>query len=162
MFELITNQSSQLRVDIATMTEAYLRKIGVRANIRTLEFRAVIDKLLSAEFGACVFGWGTGTKADISNQWRSSSVPPNGYNISSYLNPTVDDLMDRAKMELDRGRAFELWSQVQRIIYDDQPFTFLLTPYEVNALDKRFCNVEPNAISFFYNLRYWRVGDVCD
>jgi peptide/nickel transport system substrate-binding protein len=162
VFELITNHSSQLRVDIATMTEAYLRKIGVKANIRTLEFRAVADKLMSSDFGACVFGWGVGAKVDLTNQWHSSSVPPSGYNLSSYLNPTVDDLIDRAKVELDRDRAFDLWSQAQRIIYKDQPFTFLLTPHEVNALDKRFCNVEPNAISFFYNLRYWRVGQDCE
>ena len=40
-FEIVTNHSAQLRVDIATMVEAYLKKIGVKANIRTLEFQAV-------------------------------------------------------------------------------------------------------------------------
>jgi peptide/nickel transport system substrate-binding protein len=161
VFELVTNQSSQRRVDVATMTEAYLRKIGVKASIRTLEFRTVIDKLKSADYDGCVFGWGTATKPDVTSHWHSSAIPPNGYNISYYENPAVDNLIDEAKMALDRDRARELWSQVQRTVYNDQPFTFLLTPYEVNALDKRFCNVEPNAISFFYNLRYWRVGAGC-
>lgn len=161
-FELVTNHSAQLRVDIATMVEAYLKKIGVRANIRTLEFGTVVDKLLSSEFESCVFGWGTATKPDITNHWHSSAVPRSGLNISCYRNPEVDDLIDRAKVELDRNEARSLWSKVQRIIYEEQPFTFIAIPYEVNALDGRFCNVQPNAISFFYNLRDWRSGPACE
>jgi hypothetical protein len=63
---------------------------------------------------------------------------------------------------LDRGEAKELWSQVQRIIYYDQPFTFIAIPHEVNAVNANFCNVKPNAISFFHNLRDWRVGAACE
>lgn len=161
-FELITNHSYQRRVDVATMVEAYLEKIGVKVNLRTLEFQTVVEKLMTSDYEACVLGWETATKPDITNHWHSSSVPPNGYNISLYRNPRVDALIDAAKVELDRGRARELWSEVQRIIYQDQPFTFLLVPYEVNALHRRFCSVEPNAISFFYNLRDWRVGAGCE
>ena len=160
-FELITNHSYQLRVDVATMTEAYLAKIGVKVNIRTLEFRAVVDKLLSSNYDSCVLGWGTATKPDITNHWHSSAVPPDGYNISLYRNPEVDGWIDEAKVELDRDRAMELWSKAQREIYNDQPFTFLLIPFEVNALRDTFCGAEPNAISFFYNLRDWRAGADC-
>jgi len=161
-FEMITNNSSQQRVDVATMVEAYLGKIGVKVNIHTMEFRAVVDRLFSFEYGSCVLGWGTATKPDITSHWHSSAIPPNGYNISSYDNPEVDDLIERARVELDRERARELWARVQRTVYEDQPFTFLLIPHEVTALDGRFCNVKPNAISFFYNLRDWRVAPDCD
>jgi peptide/nickel transport system substrate-binding protein len=161
-FELITNGSSQQRVDVATMVEAYLDKIGVRANIRTMEFRTVVDRLFAFDYDGCLLGWATATKPDITTHWHSSAIPPNGYNISGYQNPEVDRLIDEAKVELDRERARALWSRVQRVIYRDQPFTFLLIPYEVTALDGRFCGVEPNAISFFYNLRDWRVGADCE
>jgi peptide/nickel transport system substrate-binding protein len=160
--ELITNSSSQQRVDVATMVEAYLGNIGVKVNIRTMDYRTVLDRLFSFEYDGCVFGWATATKPDITNEWHSSSLWPNGYNISAYQNPYVDDLIDRAKVELDRERARELWSRVQRAIYEDQPFTFLLIPDEVTALDRRFCGVEPNSISFYYNLRDWRIGEDCD
>jgi peptide/nickel transport system substrate-binding protein len=161
-FELITNNSSQQRMDVATMVEAYLGAVGVRARIRAMEFRAVVERLFSFEYDSCVLGWGTPTKPDITSHWHSAAMPPDGYNISGYHNPEVDRLIDQAKVELDRERAKHLWSQVQRIIYRDQPFTFLLIPDEVTALDGRFCGVEPNAISFFYNLRDWRVGADCD
>jgi peptide/nickel transport system substrate-binding protein len=161
-FDMITNHGNQQRVDIATMAEAYLKKIGVRARVRTLEYGTVTEKLLGGDYDSCVFGWGTATKPDITNQWHSSSVRPKGMNISSYQNPVVDDLIDRAKVTLDGAEAKRLWSQAQRIIYYDQPFTFIAIPYEINAADRRFCRVEPNAISFFYNLRDWRVGAACE
>ncbi len=82
-------------------------------------------------------------------------------NISYYQNPVVDELIERARVELDRDKARELWIQVQRIVYEDQPFTFLLIQHEVNALHRRFCNVEPNSISFLYNLRDWRIRPDC-
>jgi peptide/nickel transport system substrate-binding protein len=160
-FEMITNSSNQLRVDVATMAEAYLKRVGVKVKIRTLEFQSVVQQLLSLEYESCVLGWGTPTKPDLTSHWHSSAVPRDGMNIAAYNNPVVDDLIDRAKVEPDRTRAMELWRQAQRIIYADQPFTFLLIPHEVNALDERFCNVKPNAISFFYNLRDWAVVPDC-
>jgi peptide/nickel transport system substrate-binding protein len=158
-FDMITNHSSQQRVDIVTMAEAYLKKIGVKVNVHTLEFGVFIKKVMSSEFDSCVLGWKTATKPDITNLWHSTAVRPAGYNISSYQNSEVDSLIDQAKVTLDSKAAGALWSQVQKIIYRDQPFTFIAIPYEVNALHSRFCDVEPNAISFFANLRDWRLCD---
>lgn len=160
-FEMMTNASNQLRVDIATMVEAYLRRVGVKVDVRTLDFGAVVEALLSGGYESCVFGWRTATKPDISNEWHGSFVPRKGMNVSWYQNPEVDALIDKAKVTLDQNEAKKLWSEVQRIIYYDQPFTFVAVPYEVNAVDKKFCNIKPNAISFFYNLRDWRTGDAC-
>ena len=160
-FEMMTNSGNQLRVDIVTMAEAYLEKVGVKVVVRTLEFGTVVDALLSGGYESCVFGWRTATKPDITNEWHSSSLPRKGMNVSFYQNPEVDALIDEAKVTLDQTRAKELWSRVQRIIYYDQPFTFVAIPHEVNAVDKRFCNIRPNAISFFYNLREWRTGGSC-
>jgi len=160
-FEMMTNASNQLRVDIATMAEAYLKKVGVRVVVRTLDFGTVVDALLGGTYESCVFGWRTATKPDITNEWHSSSLPRKGMNVSFYQNPEVDALIDEAKVTLDKTRAKKLWSEVQRIIYYDQPFTFVAIPYEVNAVNKRFCNIKPNAISFFYNLREWRTGASC-
>jgi peptide/nickel transport system substrate-binding protein len=160
-FELITNQGNQQRVDVCTMVESYLRRIGVEANIRTMEFGTFIGKVRAGDYDACVLQLKMGTKPDITNTWHSSSVPPNGTNVSFYRNAEVDSLIEQARATIDPEVARPLWSRVQRIIYHDQPFTFIAIPDEVNALDGRFCNVQPNAISFFANLRYWRVEPDC-
>jgi peptide/nickel transport system substrate-binding protein len=158
-FEMMTNHTSQLRVGIATMTQAYLKKIGVKVNIRTLDFSHLIDKIVASDFASCVFGWSLSTKADLGNHWHSSASRPGGYNRVYYYRAEVDSLIDLARNTLDPEAARELWHRCQNIIYEDQPFTFIAIPYEVNGLRSKFQGVRASPISFFINLRDWYVSD---
>jgi len=156
-FEMITNHTSLLRVDIMTMAQAYLKEIGVKVDVRPLEWNHFIDKVKVSDFSSCVLGWGLGTKADLSQLWHSSSSAAGGYNRVYYHNAEVDSLIDLARNTLDTEKARQLWCRCQRIIYDDQPFTFIAIPYEINALHSRFRGVRASPISFFINLRDWYV-----
>lgn len=159
-FDLLVN-NNQVRVDVVTLVQAYLARVGVKVNVRVLEFNTYIERVLDKNFDAAFIGWRTSTKVDLTNLWHSSAIPPNGYNVTSYSNSHVDGLIDKAKVQLDSPRAMDLWYKVQSQIYLDQPVTFLAVPLEVNALHRRFCNVHPNAISFFANLRAWRIAPDC-
>ncbi len=157
-FEMITNSGNQLRVDIMTMAEAYLRRVGVKVNINAFDFNHFISRVIQSDFESCVLGWKVGTRADLTELWHSRSMKPGGYNRVGYHNAEVDSLIDLAKNTMDPEAARELWSKCQRIIYGDQPFTFIALPYEVNALNGKFYGVEPSPISFFINLRDWYIG----
>ncbi len=158
-FEMITNQGNQLRTDIVTMIQEYLRRVGVRVVPRTLEWNSFVQKLTGGDFDSCVLGWKTSTRADLTDLWRSSSTPPQGFNVSRYFSATADSLIDAAKNATDRELARQLWHRCQRLIYADQPVLFLTVPYEVVGLQRGYCNVEPNAIGFFVNLSKWYVAD---
>lgn len=158
-FEMITNHSNQLRVDIMTMAEAYLKRIGVKVNVRPLDWNHFIDKVKVSDFSSCVLGWGLGTKADLSEQWHSRASRPGGYNRVYYNKAEVDSLIDLARNSMDPETARDLWYRCQSIIYEDQPFTFIAIPYEVNGLRSKFRGVRASPISFFINLRDWYIGD---
>ncbi|UCH85334.1 MAG: peptide-binding protein [Candidatus Latescibacterota bacterium] len=158
-FEMTTNQGNQLRADIATMCQEYFRHVGIRATIRMMEWNTFIQWVIAGEFDSCVLGWGVGTRADLTNLWKSTSRPPGGLNVSGFASPAVDSLIDRAKNKLGPTEAQPLWYRCQRIIYDDQPFLFLTVPHEVVGLNRRIQGVEPNAIGFFVNLPDWYVGE---
>ena len=160
-FEMISNQGNQLRADVMTMTQEYLRRVGVKVTPRTFEWNTFTQRITQGNFESSVMGWKTATRADLTDLWRSSSSPPHGYNISRYRNAAVDSLIDLAKNTLDVPAAGRLWYECQRIIYDDQPVLFLAVPYEVVGLRSRYCAVEPNAIGFFVNLPEWYVGEKC-
>lgn len=160
-FEIIANQGNQQRADIITMIQEYLRRVGVRVTARTFEWNTFVEKMTGGDFDGCVLGWKTSTRADLTDLWRSTSVPPRGYNVARYDNATVDSLIDSAKSALRREEARELWYRCQRLIYSDQPVLFLTVPYEIVGLRRGFCGVEPNALGFFVNLREWYVGEEC-
>lgn len=161
-FDMTANQGVQLRADIMTMVQEYLRRVGVRVNARILEWNAFIGRVVSGEFDSCVLGWKVSTRADLTSFWHSTSTPPAGFNASRYNSPRADQLMEKAKNTLDVDDARSMWHECQRIIYDDQPLFFLAVPYEVVGLQSRFCNVKPNAHGFFVNLPEWHVDRNCD
>ena len=158
----MTNLGIQWRADVITMVQAYLQRIGVKVNVRVLEFNKFIELVTAGEYESCVLGWNATERTDLTNFWHSTSTPPrNGHNISGYSNETVDDLIDRAKNTLDPNEARLLWYRCQRIIYEDQPFFFLTVPYEVVGLHKRFCGVRPSPAGFFLGISDWYVSEDC-
>jgi len=159
-FELLVNNNQQ-RIDIATMIRADLQKVGIRVNLRVLEFNTYVDRIMKGSFDAAYVNWKTDTKVDMYKDWHSQAIPPDGYNFSRYRRGQVDNWIDKARVEMDQEKELKLWSQCQSAIYEDQPFTFLTIPQELTAISRRFCNVQPNAISFFSNLRHWRVQPNC-
>jgi peptide/nickel transport system substrate-binding protein len=159
-FELLVNDV-QSRVDIATLVQAHLKAAGVKVNLRVMEYGAYIDRILAGDYDAAVVEWRASTRADLTQLFHTRSLRPAGFNFAAYSNPAADRLIDEALSCADAATAKPLWSSAQRLIYEDQPFTFLAVARELTAVDDRFCNVTPNAISFFANLAAWGIAPDC-
>ncbi|HKW13749.1 MAG TPA: ABC transporter substrate-binding protein, partial [Candidatus Krumholzibacteria bacterium] len=155
-FELLVNDA-QNRVDIATMIQAQLKKSGVKVNVRVMEYGAYIDRILAMDYDAAVVEWKVQTKVDLTQLFATSAKRPSGYNFIGYSNARVDGLIGQALAERDMKRARQLWSEAQRAIYNDQPYTFIAVPDELTAVDDRFCNLKPSPISIFAHITDWRV-----
>jgi peptide/nickel transport system substrate-binding protein len=159
-FELLVNDA-QNRVDVVTLVQAHLKRVGVRVDLRVMEYGAYIERILATEYDAAFVEWKTTTKVDLTGLFHSKSMRPKGFNFVSYSNPEVDRAIDEALTKTDTASARALWNSVQRMIYDDQPYTFIAVPKEITAVDGRFCNVSPSALSFFVNVGEWGVEPDC-
>jgi peptide/nickel transport system substrate-binding protein len=155
-FELLVNDA-QNRVDIATMIQAQLKKAGVKVNVRVMEYGAYINRILAMDYDAAVVEWKVQTKVDLTQLFATSAKRPAGYNFVGYSNPRVDGLIQQALTQRDMNRAKKLWSEAQRAIYNDQPYTFIAVPRELTGVDDRFCNVKPSPISTFTHIADWRI-----
>jgi len=160
-FELLVNDA-QNRVDIATLIQAQLKQVGVKVNVRVMEYGAYIDRILAMDYDAAVVEWKVQTKVDLTQLFATSARRPTGYNFVAYSNPAVDRLIEQALAQTDMPRARAIWSEVQRAIYADQPYTFLAVPNELTAIDDRFCNVNPSPISIFAHITDWRIQPNCN
>jgi peptide/nickel transport system substrate-binding protein len=49
--------------------------------------------------------------------------------------------MDAARVEFDEAKRNELFHRFQRVLYDDQPYTFMLANPALIVVSKRFDNV---------------------
>jgi peptide/nickel transport system substrate-binding protein len=111
-----------LHREICELLHQSLDRIGIRVNVKAVEFTSLQDDLLNKRFDAAFVHWGTGTDPDTSsNIW----VTGEQRNFGSYSNPEVDRLFSEGRAELDRSRRAEKYAQIQELLWEDQPYTWL-------------------------------------
>ncbi|MBN2619572.1 TonB family protein, partial [candidate division WOR-3 bacterium] len=150
---IITNKENPERVKILEQVAADLQKLGVRVNARTLDTRAFIQAIVAGDFDGYIMGWSVSGKLDPTTYWNSD--PTKGrFNFVSYNNPVVDSLIDLGVAMLNRTKAQEIWSEFQRIVYEDLPYTFLIVANDISGAYKRVKNME-EGIQLASAYTYW-------
>ena len=153
-FTLETNQGSQLRGDVAILVQDHLKKVGIDAQPRTLEFRAYLQKHDAHDFDAFVGGHREATKVDLKSLLHTSAID-GGYNHAGYSNAAMDALIDQARGETDTKAARQLWSRAQQLFHEDEPFTILFEMQRVNAVNRRIAGAKMSPRTAFMNLPAW-------
>ena len=142
-FNLITNQGNPIRKNILTIAQNAWKKIGIKCNTQIFEWAVFLkDFVNTGEFDAVVLGWSMGIDPDLYQLWHSSQAGPQQLNFVGYNNPKADELIIRIRQEYNRERQRELTHALHRIIYEDQPYTFLYAPLSTRVLDKKIALVD--------------------
>jgi len=128
-FTLIVNQGNEVRKDIATIVQDNLRTVGAEVDVAIYEWAVFISRFINKlEFDATVLGWSTGPDYDAYQVWHSSQTNPGQLNFVGYNNPKVDALLSQIRQEYDPVKIKSLAGQIQKTIFDDQPYLFLFVP----------------------------------
>lgn len=129
-FTLITNNANEIRRDVATLIQDDLRRVGIEVRIELYEWAVFISRYVQrADFDAIVLGWSLPQDDfDQFQIWHSSQRNPEQLNVVGYANPEVDRLLEEIRQEFNRERVLQMASQLQRLIYEDQPYLFLFVP----------------------------------
>ncbi len=124
-FTLETNTGNPARMKIAEIIKEDFKSAGIKVNIKTAEWNTFLDDVDNRRFDAVILAW-TGTIFPNPKQiWHSSSEKNQGSNFISYNNPKIDDLIHRANSEFDPKKRNTIMQEINRIIYEDQPYTFI-------------------------------------
>jgi len=119
---------------VAEAVQAYLSKIGVQVELRTMDWPSFVAELrkplAETKHDMVLLGWGPGV-ADahltLYGQFHSSQAPPKGLAAAHYSNPEVDALLDQAARELNEAKRLELYKKAIETIWWDAPWIFLYT-----------------------------------
>jgi peptide/nickel transport system substrate-binding protein len=158
-FEFLIPASRKTSEQIATMLQENLKQIGIRMSIRKLEWAVFVQKVEEHNFDACTMGWALGWESDPYQIWHSSQAVDKGSNFVGFKNEEADKLIEDARKEFDGKKRNEMYHRFQQIIYEEQPYTFLFTMKELEAVSRRFQNVElyPMGVAPLY---WWVPKDV--
>jgi peptide/nickel transport system substrate-binding protein len=137
---------------VEILTQSY-REVGVELVARPLDWAAYAERGVAGEFEAQLTGrtFFAGN-FDPYPHYHSSQAPPRGENAGSYSNPEVDQLLETAQRELDRGRRLDLYRQIHRILARDQPADFLWGADQYWGISKRIEGVTISPMGLFHFL----------
>ena len=152
-FELNYNAGNARREAGCIYIQDYLKKIRVKVNIRPIETTVFYENMRKKEFDAAYAGWSAGLFMDPTDVWHSGEQYE--FNFTSYANPEVDRLIEAGLRETDREKEKEIWIKMQKLIYEDQPYTFLFWMKELVPVHRRVRNVQSNVLSPYFKLQEW-------
>lgn len=146
--------------DVAEMIQAHLARVGVRMEIRPIEFMTLIGNISSPErrFDAVLMGWEADFRLNLLDTFHSSAIA-GPYQLASYSNPELDALLDGLSRVNRREDAVRDWHRVQRILRDDQPWTFLWYVPNLYGMRDRVRGATMDERGAFVNLAQWWLAD---
>jgi peptide/nickel transport system substrate-binding protein len=107
---------------IAQAVAQMLARIGVRARVEALPISAYLTKGRNAEFGFAMLGWGS-FSGDLALRSLVATVNPDkgfgAFNWSSYSNPRVDELLERAFASVGEKQREALARDAMRLAMRD-------------------------------------------
>lgn len=126
----------QAPVEMATVIQANLAAVGVKASLKTFEWGSYLGKVRADAPAMFAFSWFLKSEdPDLSLYplFYSKNTPlPNR---SNYANPEVDQLLLQARQVSEQPRRAELYRRAQRMIVEDAPWVFV--DHEVQVVATR-------------------------
>ena len=134
---IILNETSQ-RMDTAEIVQNMLGQVGIRVDVRVIEWAAYLDMTARGEQEMFILGWVTVTGDPDYGLHATFHTKNHGAagNRSFYSNPALDRLLDAGRVETNTTRRAELYAQAQNIIRDEAIWTALWFGEDVSGARK--------------------------
>ena len=116
----------QSPVEMATVIQANLAAVGVKAKIQTLEWGAYLKRYLDGpDMAEMSWNPSIGDPDHMMYMLLSSDRFPPAFNAGFYQNDRVDDLLRRGRTTLDEAQRIPLYREAQRLVAEDAPWIFV-------------------------------------
>jgi peptide/nickel transport system substrate-binding protein len=113
----------QSPVEMATVIQANLAAVGVKAKIQTMEWGAYLKKYLDGpDMAEMSWNPSIGDPDHMMYMLLSSDRFPPAFNAGFYQNPRVDDLLRKARTTLDEAQRVAMYREAQKVVTDDAPW----------------------------------------
>ncbi len=128
---------------IAEAAQAQLAQIGIKANLRVMEWGAYLDSLFRHEQQIFIIGWGFST-GDPDAPFRGCFYSGSKFNFSNYEDPEMDKLLDKAVSTLDPEKREELYEVVQKKLIDEAVLVPIYHKLNIYATSKNVKDFHPH------------------
>jgi len=143
-FTILTNQGNSQRIKAAIIIQSRLKDLGIKVEIRTVEWAAFIKEFVDkGRFDAVILSWNILQDPDLFDVWHSSKAEPGGLNFVGFKNAELDALLERGRRMLDQEKRKPIYDRIQEILHAEQPYCFLYVPMALPMVNARVMGIEP-------------------
>jgi peptide/nickel transport system substrate-binding protein len=154
-FSVLTPNNNPSYDKMMPMIKEDMAKAGVMMNIRNAEWSVFVQELGKKKFDACVCGWAMGLEADPYQLWHSSQADVvESSNHVGFRNEQADRLIAEIRECFDLEKRVRLCHEFHRLLHEEQPYTFLFSPYSLTAQSSRYRNVKVFPIGIPENIQW--------
>ena len=140
-FELLYMNNMSIWGDMAELMSEAMKKAGVNAKHTAVDYTILYQKAAEHDFDMLLLAWGgTSSPDDHTQIWHSSSWLNNGSNFTGFGTTESDSLIELSKITLNETKRIEIEYRLQELIYEEQPYVFLMNGTRKLVLHKRFDN----------------------
>ena len=157
-FTVLTNAGNESRAKTAEIIQQNLAAVGIRMEIRTLEWSAFINEFVDKrKFDAVILGWSISQDPDQYDIWSSKKTGPKELNFVGFADAEVDRLLEEGRRTFDIEKRRKAYFRIQEILAEEQPYVFLYYPDSLPVVQKRIHGIEPAPAGISYNFIKWYV-----
>jgi len=155
-FTITTNSNNPVRKYAAEIIQHQLKKAGIEAKIRTMEWQAFLNRAVHArDFDVILLGWALPLMPDPYSVWHSENDKKGGFNFVGYKNSEVDRLIKESESIVDRKKLDTNFKKIFELIANDNPYIFLYIPGSITVINKKISPIEPSIIGVMHNKIEW-------
>lgn len=149
-FDIYTNSGGKEREQIAVIIKANLAQLGIKTNIKILEFNNFVGRLMqSKDFDAGVLALTGGNEPNSgANVWRSDGRLHLFDVKSAQENPVIrpwekeiDRLFNQGVKTLDFAERKKIYDKFQAIIYEENPLIYIASPLTFTIAKHKVKNI---------------------
>jgi peptide/nickel transport system substrate-binding protein len=144
-FNLTIRSESSINQDIAVIIMDELAKVGIKVNIRVLDFQKQVQQLMETfEWDSMLMGLSGANffPSQGSNVWPSSGNlhmwHPNQETPATEWEARIDYLYNEGQYTLDKYKAQKIWDEFQSILLEQTPIIYLMRTRGFWAINNRW------------------------
>ncbi|MCT2282135.1 ABC transporter substrate-binding protein [Micromonospora chalcea] len=148
--KLMVIATSAFQVRSAEVEQQQLAKIGIKVTLESVESTIADTKTKSGDFD--MYQSGFGLTYDPDERFTASFLKGGGLNYGNWSDPEYEDLIVKARSEMDKDKRAQLYQQAEKILAERGPvaMTFLNADFDVVQKDVMGYRGDPTPTYRFY------------
>lgn len=141
-FEFTYASGGEIAERISRFVSDSYTKAGIVCKTRPVDWSRYQDITKSRDFDAITMAWGANApESDLRQMFHSDSIAKGKDNFTQWSSKEADELIEKGRRTMDTPTRMLIWQQLEAVLAEEQPYTFVRVPPWLRFVKRDFGNV---------------------